>query len=439
MRHYISQLEASGEMLVVEREVDPRFELAAVTLASQRASERPLMFRNVRGSAFPVVTNLYGSHARLCDLIGAGNGEYCRAWAARVRHDRLAPEAVQRQAPAPESVQGRLGDLPLITYSEHDAGPYFTSAIYLAKEPATGVPNLSFHRTMFVSDDEVRVRLGSSHDLARYKKAADAKDEALAAALLIGPPPAVFLAAAASLPHHADEMAAAAQIAGGPIWVRPCRTIDLMVPAATEIVVEGRFLPNTLRPEGPFGEFMGYYVPEGDNAVFKVLDVSWRDGALFHSILCGSPEDMRPLEAAISARIYGALVAQLPGIVDVACKACLLNTIVKIRQAYKGHARHVLLTAIGAHLDYSKCCIVVDEDVDIHNLDDVMWAYLTRGRADTRALIIPDVPGFYCDPSQDHWGRLGIDATKPWGREQEFERRKVPGADAIRLEDYLTS
>ena len=97
----------------------------------------------------------------------------------------------------------------------------------------------------------------------------------------------------------------------------------------------------------------------------------------------------------------------------------------------------MLLAAIGAHLDYSKCCIVVDEDVDIHSLDDVMWAFLTRGRADTRAFVMNDVPGFYRDPHKDHWGRLAIDATKPFHRRDEFERKRIPGADVLDLGKYL--
>ena len=88
-------------------------------------------------------------------------------------------------------------------------------------------------------------------------------------------------------------------------------------------------------------------------------------------------------------------------------------------------------------MDYNKVCIAVDADVDIYNLDDVMWAYLTRGRADTRAFIINDVPGFYRDDHKDHWGRLAIDATMPWGREAEFERKQIPGENTIRLADYM--
>jgi len=210
-----------------------------------------------------------------------------------------------------------------------------------------------------------------------------------------------------------------------------------MVPADTEIVVEGEILPHVRRPEGPFGEFMGYYVPEGDNHVFRVTHVSYRENAIYHGLLCGSPEDLRLLEEATAARIYEHLVNQVAGVRRVAVNSGLLCTVVGIEQRYAGHARHVALAAAGSHLDYNKSVIVVDEDVNVHDLDDVWWAFLTRGRADTRVTVIPDVPGFYRDPQRDHWGRLLIDATKPIDRAEEFERRRIPGEDRIRLADYL--
>lgn len=157
---------------------------------------------------------------------------------------------------------------------------------------------------------------------------------------------------------------------------------------------------------------------------------------MFHSLNCGSAEDMNPLDYLLATRIYRELTAKLPGIVDVACYPYLMNTVVQIQQQYEGHAKHVLLAAIGAHLDYSKTCIVIDEDVDIHNLEDVFWAFLTRGRADTRAFVLSDIPGFYRDPHKDHWGRLAIDATKPLRRAAEFERKRIPSADRIDLKAY---
>lgn len=437
MREYIRQLIANGDMRIVDREVDPRFELAAVTRASQRQDDRAILFRRVTGAAMPVVTNIYGSRRRLCKLVGADDGNFCRQWAQlmkRLKNDGSG--CFVSDAKAERRISGTLKGLPWITYFEKDAGPYITSAIYLARHPETGVANLSFNRSMLIDDRELRVRLGASHDLYKYYKAAEAKGEALPAALLIGTRPEIFVAACASLPTQTDELKAAHLLAGEPIRMRSCETIDLRVPANTEIVVEGRFLPGVLKPEGPFGEFMGYYVPEGHNHVFEISAVTWRPDPVFHSILCGTPEDMYPLDYAIAARIYEYLDSQLPGIINVACYPHLMNTIVQISQKYEGHARHVLLAAIAAHLDYSKSCMVVDEDVDIHDLNDVWWAYVTRGRADTRAFILHDMPGFYRDPNKDHWGRLAIDATKPFGREQEYERKKIPGADRVILSDY---
>jgi 4-hydroxybenzoate decarboxylase len=219
--------------------------------------------------------------------------------------------------------------------------------------------------------------------------------------------------------------------------MRPCETIDLMVPADTEIVVEGEILPHVRRPEGPFGEFMGYYVPQGDNHVFRVTHVSHRENAIYHGLLCGSPEDLRLLEEATAARIYEHVVKQVPGVLRVAVHAALLCTVVSIEQRYEGHARHAALAAVGSHLDYNKSVIVVDDDVNVHDLDDVWWAFLTRGRADTRVTVIADMPGFYRDPQRDHWGRLLIDATKPLDRAGEFERRRIPGEDRIQLRDYF--
>ncbi len=435
MRDYIAKLQQRGELTIIDTPVEPKFELAAVTQRLQQESDRVILFRNVIGTRMPVVTNVYGSRSRLCEMIGAADGNFCRRWTELYpgkREDQTA--ATKTEYPR---VSGALSDLPQITYFEKDGGPYITSALYLAKNPRNQVANLSFHRSQFISDDELRVRLGSTHDLAHYQKLAEQAGEPLPAALLIGTAPEIFIAACASLPTDEDELAAAAAISGKAIAMQRCRTIDLDYPGATEIVIEGRFLPKVQRPEGPFGEFMGYYVPVADNAVFEVLDVHWREDALFHSINCGSPEDMHALDCAISTRIYRSLVEKVPGVVNVACYPNLMNTVVQIRQQYAGHARHVLLAAIGAHLDYSKSCMVVDEDVDIYNLDDVLWAYLTRGRADTRAFILQDIPGFYRDPHKDHWGRLAIDATKPFDRQQEFERKRIPGADSLDLSKYL--
>ena len=429
VRVYLQSL----HLLEVAREVDPRFELAAVTRAAQRSGERAILFHKVRGSRLPVVTNVYGSRRRLLDMIGAKDGRFAPRFAELCENLVTVPSPMV----AVERREGSLLDLPQIVYHERDGGPYLTSAIFLAKEPDTGVTNLSFHRSMICGERELRVRLGSSHDLAGYQAKAEKAGKPLEAAILVGAAPEVFLAACASLPYEADEMALAARIRGKPVELERCKTIDLAVPADTEVLIEGRFVPGLKRPEGPFGEFMGYYVPVGDNHVFEVTRVAWRKDAVFHSILCQSPEDIYPLEYAIASRIYRLLQPKVPGLLDVACKSSLLATVLRLKKTYEGHARDALQAAVKSHTDYNKMVIAVDEDVDPTDYEDVLWAFLTRGRADTRSTILHDVPGFYRDPMKDHWGRLLLDATRPWGREAEFERKRIPGQDDVNLKDYL--
>ncbi len=439
MRNFMEALSARGDLVVVEREVEARHELAAVTDKVQRTLGKAVLFRRVSGTRMPVLSNIYGSRERLAEIIGIAADDFCRRW-SELMEAPGGPEAPLREvAASADLVDGALDELPLITYAERDGGPYLTSAIFLAKEPETGVANLSFHRSMYVSDRELRVRLAPGHHLTLYHEKAEAMGRPLEAALLIGPPPEMFLAAAAPVPYDADELTVAARLAGRPFDMRPCRHLDLMVPAETEIVVEGRFLAGERRPEGPFGEFMGYYVPVGDNAVFEVLGVTWRPQPVFHSILCGSPEEVLTLELSIAANIFQRINATLPGILDVACMPFVLHTVVKIRQQYEGHARQVLLAAMGAEPTWVKACTVVDEDVDIHDMDDVMWATLTRARPDRDVIIVPGVPSFYRDPHADHWGRLAIDATAPFARRHAFERKRIPGAAEVDLGDYLSS
>lgn len=436
MREYMAKLKARGDLLEVHREVDPRHELAAVTHAVQQRWGKAVLFHKVKGTAFPVLSNIYGSRDRLAELIGIKAEDFCRQWSnlASLGGAPAEPAAVEA---GDDLVERKLSDLPLITYSERDAAPYFTSAMFLAKEPETGVGNLSFHRSMYVSDSELRCRLAPRHHLTLYHEKAERMGQPLEAAMLIGPPPTTFLSAAAPLPYDVDEMEVAEKLAGHPIPMRKCRHVDLMVPASTEIVIEGRFLPNERRPEGPFGEFMGYYTPEGPNAVFEVLGVTCRRDAVFHSILCGSPEEVLTLELSVAANVYQRVSAVLPGIIDVTCQPFVLHTVVKMRPQYEGHARQALLSVIGAEPTWAKAVTVVDEDVDIYDMDDVMWAVLTRARPDKDIMIIPATPSFYRDPHKDHWSRLLIDATAPFERRAEFERKRIPGADTVDLGKYF--
>lgn len=444
LRELLSAWRSEGEVLDIHASVDPVHEVAAITAEVQAGTNQIVVFHEVRGSSVPVVTNIYGSRRRLHRMLGVGgeagrnacealNGHISRCLAYR------GAATVPAGAEAVARVDTRLSELPILTYHAEDAGAYLTTGILLVKDSATGVHNLSFHRGLVVSDEELRISIGPRHDLGAIQRAAEGRGEAVEGVFLVGVSPAIFLAACTSIPADADELALAAAIGGSPIPVSPAVTVGLQVPEASDVVIEGRILPDVRGAEAPFGEWMGYYVEARQSHVFRVTRTARKPQALFHGLVCGSNEDLRPLELTTAARIYKTLAAQFPGVTDVVCFPTMLCTVIQMRPAYEGHARQVLLAAITAHFLYSKLCIVVDEDVDPYSLDDVIWAYVTRARPDEKTLVLGGLPGFYRDPHKDHWGRLALDATIPWGREAEFRRKTIPGRAAVDMARLLAA
>ena len=444
LKDYISFWREQGHVIDIHAQVESRFEAAAITAEVQANTNQIVMFHNIQGHQLPVVMNIYGCRDRLRQMVGAGGPAGPTLSAAINTHITacLAPAEPFTQL---DNTQGgdwsptKLSELPVLTYHEEDAGAYITSGIVIARDPDSGVHNLSFHRGMVVSDTELRISIGPRHDLGRIQQRAEDKGQSVDAVFLIGVSPEIFLAACTSIPPDADELALAAAIKGSSLPMRRSHALGLDIPVDSDIVIEGRILPNIRRDEAPFGEWMGNYIEEKQSHVFEVIHAERRQDAVFHGLICGSNEDLRPLEMATAARIYKTLSAQFSGIIDVTCHPNMLCTVVKLKQTYEGQARQVLLATISAHFLYSKLCIVVDEDVDIYDLEDVFWAYVTRARPDERTLILGQLPGFYRDPHKDHWGRLALDATIPWGREHEFRRKSIPGRKTVDLQALLAA
>lgn len=439
MKRYLDTLTSRNEMRTVKREVDPRFELAAVVAASQKNSSAPILFEHVRGSALPVVSNVFGSSDRLCEMIGARRGQLCQRWAEIMKQVDLMSGPYTAVSPAPTNlISGRIGDLPHITWREKDCGPYITAGVFLAKNPDNGIANLSFCRALMVSDTELRCCIDPPHDLAQYQAKAEARGEPLDCCILIGAPPEIFIAGCASVPIDVDEIKIASAILGKPYPMQRARTVDLEVPVGTQVVIEGRFRPGERASEGPFGEFMGYYGPVNQQGyIFDVTAVYWQPNAVFHGLMCGSAEDLTVLDIAFATRTYNAIAPTMPGILDVTCNPMFFCTVVKIHKTYEGQAQHVMMKVFAANPNYNFACIVVDRDIDPRNLGEIFAAYLTRGRIDKRTMVLPDIRGFDRSADPLYAGRIGIDATTTIGREAELERARTPGADNLQLSDYL--
>ncbi|MBW1920281.1 MAG: UbiD family decarboxylase, partial [Deltaproteobacteria bacterium] len=220
-----------------------------------------------------------------------------------------------------------------------------------------------------------------------------------------------------------------------PLQLVKCEAVDLEVPAFAEIVLEGEVLPEVWEPEGPFGDFMQYYVPVMDNNVFIVKALTHRKDPIYQTIQAGSLEDTHYLALSREARLYQA-VSQVADIQALSLVPTILGCAISIRKRFEGEPKNVAAAAFGAY-SWLKYCVVVDHDVNVFDINDVWWAMATRSRPDRGLLIMENALGFPRDPFHIHTSKLGIDATAPLNQWEEFERKTVPGADDIHLEDYL--
>jgi 4-hydroxybenzoate decarboxylase len=432
MRDYMAKIKEAGQLRVVQRTVDPYLELARVVEASQARDADVILFENVRGSPFAVVSNIYGDEARFAGLLGVAPENFGQGWMdAMHRFENLSHEVFEPVSAAPDLCEYKLDDLPRIHWREKDGGAYISAGVFYARDPLTGVGNLSFCRAL-MREDRLVCCLVPFHDLARYRQNAEAAGGELEVAILIGPPPEIFLAACASLPIDMDEMALAAAIRRAPIPMRPCLSIDLQVPSETEIVLEGRIRKGVEETEGPYGEFMGYYGAVNEQgAVVDVLTVSARPGAVFHGLLCGSPEDLVPLNRTFAMRPWYALKTQMPeAVLEILANPVFFSLIVRIRKTGDAQPERVIDLVFETAARWTSLCIVVDEDVQIADMAAVMHAYLTRGRVDTRIKVFP--------AAQGHFGRLGgrvgIDATTPMAdrvhTQSTKQREPLPDIDS---------
>jgi UbiD family decarboxylase len=436
-RGYLAALEESGQVVRIQKSVESRFELAAVTRHIQKTTNLPVIFQNVSGTDFAVASNAYGNYGILARLLGTEVSGVAKRWSEMTS----APDG-QDLAPAPDDGPPAvnpiaLSDVPHLIFCEKDAGPYITAGVVLARDPESGVVNLSYHRMQIISETELRMRLSRSGDLYRFQQKAESGKQALEVAVLIGCSPAVALAGAAPLAAGTSELALAERFAGRRMALRPCEEVKLNVPVDVEFVIEGAILPDVRRPEGPFGEWMDFYVPVTDNHVLEVRRVTARENAVFHAVLSGSPEELTLSAIPNAALIYQAVRAFDPYVVDVACHPFVQFVVIKMKKQYEGQPQKAMLGAMGAETNRMLDCVVVDEDVDIHDLSDVVWAMTSRCRPDRDIFQVPNVPSFARDPHEVHWGRLCVDATAPLEWAEEFARKRYPGLESVRLEDYL--
>jgi 2,5-furandicarboxylate decarboxylase 1 len=436
LRGWLRQLAAADRLAVARKGISLIDELAAV--ANKLENERAVLFPEPGGHAIPVVANLFANRNWIADSLGVKTGELLARFRDAVRHP--LPWVEVAAASAQDVIHTKvdlLRQLPIPKHNEHDSGPYITAALLIARNPKTGVQNVSIHRCQVSGPDRIGVLLLPRHTLHYFRMAEEA-GEALEIALVIGVHPACILASQAIAALDSDEMEIAGALLGRRVEMVKCRTNQVRVPAHAEIVIEGRILPKVREPEGPFGEFPQYYGPRADREVIQVDAITHRKNPIFHTIVGGGVEHLLLGGIPREATLLEHLQRSFPSVRDVRLTrggTCRYHLAVKIDKKSQGEPKNVIMSAFGGHYDI-KQVVVVDMDVNIDDETEIEWAIATRFQADRDLVVVSGAQGSRLDPSSDNGisAKMGIDATKPLSTDpMEFKRIHVKGVENVDL------
>ena len=442
LRDWLQQLATADRLAVANKGVSLIDELAAV--AKTLENERAVLFPEPDQHAIPVVANLFADRSWIADAVGVPIDRLLPAFQDAVRHP--LPWVEVKTAPAQEVVHEQvdlLKQLPIPKHNELDSGPYITAALLIARNPKTGIQNVSIHRCQVSGPDRIGVLLLPRHTLHYFRMAEEA-GEGLEIALVIGVHPACILASQAIAALDSDEMEIAGALLKRPIEMVKCRTNGVRVPAHAEIVIEGRILPRVREPEGPFGEFPQYYGTRADREVIKVDAITHRRNAIFHTIVGGGIEHLLLGAIPREATLLDHLQRSFPSVRDVRLTrggTCRYHLAVKVDKKSQGEPKNIIMGAFGGHYDI-KQVVVVDMDVNIDDQTEIEWAVATRFQADRDLVVVSGAQGSKLDPSSDNGisAKMGLDATKPLTADaMEFKRIHVKDVEKVDLGKALQS
>jgi 2,5-furandicarboxylate decarboxylase 1 len=418
-RNYLDALEAEGELLRIKREVDADGEISAVIRC---AGEAAVLCERVRGHDIPVVGNVFGSVRKMELALGVPRDQLVREYLRRLATP-IPPRIVER-GPVKENVllgdDVDLGRLPVPVVNPRDGGPYIDAGISILRDPEFGT-NLSMQRLQVKGKRRTGIFAADVNNAAAYIRRSHQRRAPVEIAIALGCAPALTIASQAFSAIDVDEYDIAGALQGRPVDVVRGETVDLLVPAHAEIVIEGRVLPD-LEPEGPFGEFSGYYAQMRERPILEVTALTYRDNPIFHTIYLGKPPTENNYLTSITKaadlyRLVKEVVAEVLDVYFPPAGCGLYHAVIKIRKHFEGEGKQALAAALASRIAI-KQAVVVDHDIDIYDPHEVQWALATRYQHDVDSVVVTDAPG-RLDPSMEaKHGRLlssklGMDATLP--------------------------
>jgi len=451
LRGFLQMVESEhpDELLRVRQPVNSRFDMTAVVFELERAGKNPVVvFDKVDGYDIPIVTNVAANRKLLAACLGVEPRDLPTAF--RERCQKYIPcETVAQAAWNDVVIEGDdvdLTKLPIPLQFKVDGAPYITAGQISARDPLSGVDTTGFHRLMLRGKNRLGVSLHSRRRMYEFHRRAEEQGKSLTAVITIGTHPLHYMGSMVyAYPPNVRKFEIIGGLFGEPYRLARCGIDDLEVPAGAEIVIEGEILAGVHEPEGPFGEFTGYASYRSTQNVFVAKRIRMRSDAMYHAVTSGMAKD-HILVSCITreGEILNALRRNLPNVraVHVPHTTCgAFMAFVSMKKTADGEPQMAVMAALGTEL-YTKYVIVVDDDVDIFDMNDVMWAVATRVRAEKDIFFIPGVKAAILDPTSDPDNftvtKMGIDATRPTGRDFA-ERLVIPEEQRDRARKILAT
>ncbi|ARO86885.1 3-octaprenyl-4-hydroxybenzoate decarboxylase [Nitrosospira lacus] len=458
LRDFIAQLESQGELKRITAEIDPHLEMTEICDRVLKAGGPAILFEKPKGHTIPVLGNLFGTPRRVAMGMGQESVEALREVGKLLAYLKepdppkglrdawekfpvlkqvlnMAPKELSR-APCQDIVwEGKdvdLGRLPIQTCWPGDAGPLITWGLTVTRGPHKTRQNLGIYRQQVIGPNKLIMRWlahrGGALDFRDFCLATPGKSYPLAVAL--GADPATILGAVTPVPDSLSEYQFAGLLRGAKTEIVKCLSHDLQVPASAEIVLEGYIHPGETALEGPFGDHTGYYNEQETFPVFTVERITMRRDPIYHSTYTGKPPDEPAiLGVALNEVFVPLLQKQFTEIVDfyLPPEGCSYRmAVVSMKKQYAGHAKRVMfgVWSFLRQFMYTKFIIVTDDDVNIRDWKEVIWAITTRVDPARDILIVENTPIDYLDfasPVSGLGGKMGLDATNKWPGETNRE------------------
>jgi len=441
LREFIKKLESIGELNIIDAEVDPDLEITEIADRMSKSDGRALLFKNVKGSSFPILINAFGSYKRMQLAINCNSfDEVAERIESLVKiqppkgiKDKIKmlftlkeisnfmPKKV-RNAPCQKNVYSEntlLDMLPILKCWPKDGGPFITLPIVITKDPETGIQNAGMYRMQKYDNLTTGMHWQYNKDGRRHYDKYKKLNEKMDVAVALGGIPSVTFAATAPLPPDINEFMFAGFLESRAIEIVKGKTVDLFVPAESDFIIEGYVEPGEKKIEGPFGDHTGFYSPADIYPVFHVTCITCRDNAIYPATIVGKPPMEDCYMAKATEKIFLPLIKMIvPEIVDIELplEGVFHNcALVSIDKKYSGQAKKVMNALWGlGQMASTKFLAIFDSDINLRDYSTVVWKLLNNVDP-KRDILLSEGPLDALDHSAsypDFGGKMGIDATR---------------------------